>query len=103
MFPLTLSDVRSLDKLGEKLQKKHYDFVFVDSINVFKIEPYQFENFRKQYPDTAFINIMQSTKGGNFRGSQEWTHNCDIIITLEEVGHAVQNGRFGQGEYWVFG
>ena len=39
------------------------------------------------------ITIQQATKNGNFRGSQEFAHNCDIVIRVE-AGMASQQGRF---------
>ncbi|MEI7670373.1 MAG: hypothetical protein WCJ33_09860, partial [Pseudomonadota bacterium] len=41
------------------------------------------------------ITIQQATKNGNFRGSQEFAHNCDIVIRVE-AGMASQQGRFSE-------
>jgi hypothetical protein len=43
--------------------------------------------------NTAFITIQQATKNGNFRGSQEFAHNCDAVIRVE-AGKAFHQGRF---------
>ena len=72
---------------------KGYNFVFIDSINYAKITVDEVEQLKDDYPDTAFITIMQATKGGNFRGSQEYAHNADIIIEVAS-GVATQRGRF---------
>lgn len=37
---------------------------------------------KKKLPNTAIISIMQSTKEGNFKGSQEYFHDCDIFLEV---------------------
>ena len=79
-----------------------YSFVFIDSLNFAKITVKELEQLKADYPTVSFITILQSTKGGNFRGSQEYAHNCDVIITIEN-GIATQKGRFqAQSSCYVF-
>jgi hypothetical protein len=52
---------------------------------------------RKSHPKTAFIFIFHTTKEGNFRGKQDFAHDVDMIIKVEN-GAAKANGRFGVGE-----
>jgi hypothetical protein len=79
-----------------------YSFVFIDSLNFAKITVEQLEMLKTDYPAISFITIMQSTKGGNFRGSQEFAHNCDVIVTIQN-GIATQKGRFqAQSSCYVF-
>ncbi|MEN7547829.1 hypothetical protein AAG747_07910 [Rapidithrix thailandica] len=99
--PVHFSDARHLEGVKRHLDQG-YAVCFIDSINVLDLEPEEFERFRKSYPNTAFVCIMQSTKSGNFRGSQEWTHNADSIVNLDEPGLATCRGRFGAGEYKIF-
>ena len=41
----------------------------------------------------ALITVQQATKDGKFRGSQQFAHNCDIIIeVIQGVAHST--GRF---------
>ena len=51
------------------------------------------EDIKAENPQTAFITIQQATKNGNFRGSQEFAHNCDMVIRVE-AGMASHQGRF---------
>ncbi|MEN7547861.1 N-6 DNA methylase [Rapidithrix thailandica] len=99
--PVHFSDARHLEGVKKHLDQG-YAACFIDSINVLDLEPEEFERFRKSYPNTTFVCIMQSTKSGNFRGSQEWTHNADSIVNLDEPGLATCRGRFGAGEYKIF-
>ena len=53
-------------------------------------------NLRKDNPKIAFIFIFHTTKEGNFRGKQDFAHDVDVIIEVEN-GIAKANGRFGVG------
>lgn len=79
-----------------------YDFVFVDSVNRANIEVEKAEKMKNQNSNTSFIWLLQATKEGNFRGSQEWTHNADIIVKVDENNTATAQGRYGGGQMNVF-
>ena len=64
---------------------KEYGLVILDSINHIGLSVEEFEKIRNSAPNTAFLAIMQSAKDGNFKGSQEWAHNCDIIIEMKNM------------------
>jgi predicted ATP-dependent serine protease len=70
-----------------------HDFVFIDSVNYAGISEDQLEAIKEENPDISWITVHQATKQGQFRGSQEFAHNCDIVIKVEE-GIAYQTGRF---------
>ena len=70
-----------------------YDFVFIDSLDFAKITVEEMEELKKLNPKTSFITVKQVTKDGKFRGSQEYAHNCDIIVSIEN-GIANQKGRY---------
>ncbi|MBT3422821.1 MAG: hypothetical protein HOG05_06385 [Bacteroidetes bacterium] len=59
--------------------------------------------YRAKFPDVLFAIIMQSTKDGKFKGSNEYAHNSDINIKIEKgVAETIKN-RFGKlGTYEVF-
>lgn len=78
------------------------EFVFIDSVNYSRLEVEDVESLKNEFPQSSFITIQQATKGGQFRGSQEYAHNCDIIIEVI-AGIAHQQGRFqGASEYQIF-
>ena len=62
-------------------------------MNFIKITPEEIEDLKASNKGTAFITIQQATKSGNFRGSQEFAHNCDMVIRVE-AGQASHQGRF---------
>jgi predicted ATP-dependent serine protease len=79
-----------------------YDFVFIDSLDFAKITVEEMEDLKLANPAVSFVTIKQVTKDGKFRGSQEYAHNCDIIIEIID-GIANQKGRYNpQAEMEVF-
>ena len=74
-----------------------YNFVFVDSVNRAKLSYENLLELKQKHPKTAFIYILQVTKDGKYRGSQEIEHEVDVIIHCDENQVAHSNGRFSQG------
>ena len=90
---LDFANFRDFEQIKSAVNRGKYKFVFIDSVNYIKITPEDVETIKEENPGTAFITIQQATKGGQFRGSQEFAHNCDIIIQVE-AGIASHQGRF---------
>lgn len=74
-----------------------YDFVFLDSVNKLNLSSEELEELKSENPAISFIFIFQTTKEGNFRGTNQFQHDVDVIIEIPEKGKAVQFGRFNQG------
>jgi hypothetical protein len=74
-----------------------FDFVFIDSVNKMELQPKDLEELKAKFPNVSFIYVFQTTKEGNFRGSNHFQHDVDVVIEIPEKGKAVQNGRFNQG------
>jgi hypothetical protein len=91
---ITVIETRNRDVIRDYLNEKDYDFVFIDSINNAGIDSEFLEILKTENPDKSFISIVQATKGGNFKGDQALTHNCDFIIKVV-AGVAYHTGRFG--------
>lgn len=90
---LDFANFRDFEQIRNAVLRGNYQFVFIDSVNYIRITPEDIEDIKAENPNTAFITIQQATKSGNFRGSQEFAHNCDIIIRVE-AGLASHQGRF---------
>jgi len=90
---LDFANYRDFLQIKEALHVRKYAFVFIDSVNFIKITPEDVEDLKSANKQTAFITIQQATKNGNFRGSQEFAHNCDMVIRVE-AGQASHQGRF---------
>lgn len=80
----------------------NFDFVFIDSVNFIDISPEQIRELKHNNPNLSLITIQQATKDGDFRGSQEYAHDSDSIVRIEN-GIATQQGRFQeQSQMMVF-
>lgn len=96
------SGATELEQIKKDVKSDDYKFIFLDSINRSKITPEQLEELKSENKDKAFISILQSTKGGDFKGNQEFAHNCDVVINIAD-GIASQVGRFnGASQMNVF-
>lgn len=75
----------------------NYDYVFIDSVNKMELQPNDLDALKANNPGVSFIYVFQTTKEGNFRGSNHFQHDVDVVIEIPEKGRATQNGRFNQG------
>lgn len=74
-----------------------YEYIFLDSVNRLGLTPAALDELVTKNRGKNFIEVVQTTKQGKSRGSQEHLHDVDIIIEVPERGKAVQYGRFNQG------
>ena len=88
---LNFANFTGYDEIKENI--KGYDFVFIDSLDFAKITVEEMEELKADNPTISFVTVKQVTKDGKFRGSQEYAHNCDIIVEIID-GIAHQKGRY---------
>lgn len=74
-----------------------YDFIILDSVNKLGLSPKDLEKLKTDNKGKSFIFVFQATKGGKFKGNNEFQHDVDVVIEVPEQGKAVQFGRFNQG------
>ncbi len=74
-----------------------YDFIFLDSVNKLGLTAKDLEKIKAQNKGKSFVFIFQATKGGQFKGNNEFQHDVDVVIEIPEKGIATQYGRFNQG------
>ena len=77
-----LGDAMNLSSLQHLLTNSSYKFVVIDSVNHMSITPKELRKLRALHPTKAFICILQATKEGNFKGSNEFEHDVDISIKI---------------------
>lgn len=81
-----------------------YDFIFLDSVNKLGLQPKDLDKLKADNKGKSFIYVFQATKGGKFKGNNEFQHDVDVVIEVPEQGKAIQFGRFNQGgELDIFG
>jgi len=74
-----------------------YNFIFLDSVNKLGLTPKDLEKLKAENKGKSFIYVFQATKGGKFKGNNEFQHDVDVVIEVPKIGHAIQYGRFNQG------
>ncbi len=72
----------------------NYDFVILDSVNDLGLKLNQYKELRKQYPETAFIFILQHTKSGEFRGGKDWEHLAEIVGEIHRGAVTITKNRY---------
>lgn len=87
------ANFRDFSQVKNILRAEQYDFVFIDSVNYMRLLPEQVEELKNILPESGFVTVQQATKQGHARGSQEFGHNCDIIVEIVD-GVAYAQGRF---------
>lgn len=80
-FMVWRKPVREVGVICDKI--RGYDFVVIDSVNHMKLSPEDIAELRERNPKTSFLLVMQSTKDGSFKGSQEYLHDADIHVKME--------------------
>ena len=77
----------------------NFDIIVLDSKDSLSIELPGFLELRKKYPKQSFVVLSQSTKNGDFTGSEKWRNEVDTMIVCEN-GKAYTNrdkNRWGGG------
>ena len=76
-----------------KLTATH-KFLVIDSVNHLGWTLDQLKHLKNKRPDLGIILIMQATKGGQFRGGQDWGHEVDAVIKVENGKAFTEKNRF---------
>lgn len=75
------------------------DFLVIDSWQMLRVKPKDFEQLRQDYPYCIFIIIFQLTQDGKIRGGSEPTFNCTAHIKVsrsdENRSAFMQKSRYG--------
>jgi len=72
---------------------KNYDLIILDSATDMKFYPSEVKKLQQQ-SGKAMMAILQSTKDGSFKGSQEWLHDVDISLRIEDFNAVLEKTRY---------
>ena len=75
---------------------RSYDLIIFDSATDLGFYPSQVKSLQEQ-SGKAMIAILQSTKDGGFKGSQEWLHDVDISLTAKDFEMVLEKSRYKTG------
>ena len=81
-----------VDSLPSNKELHKYDTIFIDSVNNAGLMP---EDLRRLPKDKSYVYVMQTTKTGLFRGSQEFLHDVDTSIKVDSMQAYTEKNRFG--------
>lgn len=84
------SNLTIVDELPKDLSK--WDTIFIDSIQTAHLSQ---EDLRKLPKGKNYVYVFQTTKDGNFRGAQEYLHDVDTCIKVENMQACTEKNRFG--------
>ncbi|PWV45923.1 hypothetical protein [Chitinophaga sp. S165] len=74
-----------------------FQYIFLDSVTRLGLTPDDLRRLKATNAGKSFIYIFQVTKGGQFRGANDFQHDVDVVIELPQPGKAIQFGRYNQG------
>ena len=81
---IDVADIRNYEEMCSEINHSHYKFLVIDSLNTMKIDAVQLRAIKEKFKEAGIITISQSTKDGNFRGSNEIVHDGDIAIQVQK-------------------
>ena len=91
---LHFGNYKDYASIQAEMDKGKYRFIVLDSINDMKLTPEDLSRLRAQFYKCGFIGILQSTKDGKFKGSNEFAHDSDIKIKLDNYIPIIEKTRF---------
>ena len=81
-----LAETPSIEAVEHIISTKQYPFLAVDSASRLGLTPEKVLEWRKLFPASMLILLMESTKSGNeFKGDNAWKHHCNIMIRAESL------------------
>ena len=69
---------------------KGYDLVVLDSINDMRLSPADVKSINEK---VAILGVMQSTKNGDFKGGQDFLHDCDKFVLIDKLTASASKSR----------
>lgn len=74
-----------------------FQYIFLDSVTRLGLTPDDLRRLKATNVGKSFVYVFQVTKGGQFRGANDFQHDVDVVIELPQPGKAIQFGRYNQG------
>lgn len=71
-----------------------YQFIILDSINDLGLKMNEYKELRAEFPETAFVFILQHTKAGDFKGGKDWEHIAEIAGEVHKGVVSITKNRY---------
>lgn len=91
---LFISHHKDFHSIKKYLKRSDCKFIILDSVNHMNLTPDNIEELRKMNKTRGFISIHQVTKSGDFKGNNQFLHNCDVEIIVENYKPIIKKSRY---------
>jgi len=88
--------MKSVAQHIEELKSGNYKLLVIDSINHLRWDADDLELIKREVPELSTYIILQSVKEGNFKGSNEYAHNADIVLKIDDMDVFTEKTRFNK-------
>lgn len=89
---IDISSYKNFEELKKNIKK--YRFVIIDSINEMNLKPNELKQIWELDKKRGIIYIMQVTKQGTFKGDNQFKHDADIIVNIENRLPNIEKNRY---------
>lgn len=95
---LDFTDIPDLQTIQKTIEERKYRFLVLDSINTLQFEPEDIQTLKLNHPHLGVVCIQQSTKNGEARGSNAFSHDADVVIEVEQGEAHLHKNRYAEKE-----
>lgn len=88
-----LVEPRSVGELYDEARSDDYQVVAIDSVSPTSLLPEDCLNMARGL-DVIVLAIAQQTKAGSHRGSEEWAHDADVVVRVEDMAWEATKSRY---------
>ncbi len=101
---LDFADLKNVNQISSAVNTNKYRFIIIDSLTTLKFEPADIANLRQKHPHLGVVCINQATKQGDARGSNEFNHDAQVLIKVDNGIATTEKNRYGTSkfDYQVF-
>jgi Fe-S cluster assembly ATPase SufC len=83
---------KGLSKGEKAILYAPFDIIFLDSVSSMGLTAEDLRNFQ---PNKSFVYVFHTTKDGQFRGENTFSHDVDTVIKVEDMTANTEKNRFG--------
>jgi predicted ATP-dependent serine protease len=90
---ITFQEPRNLPEIFVLAETRGLRALFIDSLSVSTVQPNDARSLARGN-NIVVWGTLQETKNGTFRGSNEWAHAADVILSIENMRWTLTKSRY---------
>ncbi len=90
---ITFQEPRNLPEIFALAENPNLRALFIDSLSVSTVQPNDARSLARANKLIVW-GTLQETKCGTFRGSNEWAHAADVILSVENMRWTLTKSRY---------